>query len=437
VTRLYSATVSRNAVRYVFDKRLHRHHIVDDLFIEYEQGLDLSDCSDALLAVPVLVNLAPIVWLSGDTFSVPALDATLAKSLEGIRLELASRYPAASWEGQLVPDRVEATDGTGTNGQEDRVALLFSAGLDSVHSSLALGGRQLLIAGWGNDISFENARGWARIARDIKKFAEIHGHETTWFRSNFRRVANEKSLLAASGLHNWWGQVQHAMGLVGIAAPALSFYGARTLFISGFGSEGATIPWGSDPEIVEAIGWDAVSVQLFGVDVTRQEKTAFVASRFANRREAPPYIHVCWMDPDSNGLNCCRCQKCLRTAVSLAVEDECYERYGFPISPSETSLRIAGALKTKTLQVGVVDVALWADLQARIKELLASANVEERRRAAPFDWLLDVDFGRYRQEYTKRARLKGPVLRALALAGPVERLARRALRSLRRLRRQY
>lgn len=434
---LFSARIAGNVVTFVIDEGLRRNKLVNgDLVVEYGDETDLSACPESLLAIPALANLAPIVWLSGETYSIPVLDAVFANSLERIRRELIARYPEASWEGKLVPDALErAAETEGLDeGDESRVALLFSSGLDSIYSSLAIGERQLLVAGWGNDVGYENARGWAPIAADIESFARTHGHEPAWFRSNFRRVANEKALMAAAGMFNWWGQVQHGIGLIGLTAPILASSGVRKLVISSTAPEGETVPWGSDPGLVEPMAWGSVSVELHADEVTRQEKSAFLAAQFADRGDYRPQVHVCWIDPSSDGLNCCRCQKCLRTAVSLALEDDQYERYGFPISQTEASRRLRAAIKTRTLLVGRVDIDLWGEVQARIAELLRSSEPEMRKRAEPFQWILDVDFVAYRQKFLKRARLKRPFLRILRIAPPLERFARSLMRGTRRAR---
>jgi len=434
---LYSVQIAGNVVTFAVDEGLRRRKLVrHDLVVEYGDETDLSACPEWLLAIPALANLAPIVWLSGETYSIPVLDAVFADSLERIRRELVARYPEASWDGKLVPDALETPDAMqgSDEDEEPRAGVLFSSGLDSVFTSLAIGGRQLLIAGWGNDVAYENARGWAPIAADIESFARTHGHEPAWFRSNFRRIANEKALAAAGGMFNWWGQVQHGIGLIGLTAPILAGSGIRKLVISSTAPAGDTILWGSDAELVEEMVWNSVSVELYGGDVTRQEKSAFVAAQFASGDGYRPQIHVCWIDPASDGLNCCRCQKCLRTAVSLALEDDQYERYGFPVSEAEASRRLRAALETQTLLVGRVDIDLWAEVQVRIAELLRSSNPDGRRRAEPFRWILDVDFTAYHVKFLKWARLKRPFLRIVGGAPRVEAFARSLVQATRRAR---
>lgn len=128
---LFSARIAGNVVTFVIDEGLRRNRLVNgDLVVEYGDETDLSACPESLLAIPALANLAPIVWLSGETYSIPVLDAVFANSLERIRRELIARYPEASWEGKLVPDALErAAETEGLDeGDESRVALLFSSG---------------------------------------------------------------------------------------------------------------------------------------------------------------------------------------------------------------------------------------------------------------------------------------------------------------------
>ncbi|HVM12392.1 MAG TPA: hypothetical protein VM638_07955, partial [Actinomycetota bacterium] len=51
----------------------------DDLWAEYE-GISLEQVPRWVLELPFLLNVAPVVWLSGRRFTVPELDEELASS---------------------------------------------------------------------------------------------------------------------------------------------------------------------------------------------------------------------------------------------------------------------------------------------------------------------------------------------------------------------
>jgi len=72
--------------------------------------------------------------------------------------------------------------------------------------------------------------------------------------------------------------------------------------------------WGSDPRIDHLLSTETLQIVHDGATANRFEKTAVVAEW----PEAYSRLRVCWEKPD--GLkNCCRCNKCIRTMISLAL----------------------------------------------------------------------------------------------------------------------
>jgi hypothetical protein len=434
VTPLYIAEVEETRVRYRFPDSLLGAEVLQDLVVEYSGAVDLTTSSPSTLAIPVVANLAPVIWATGATYTVPVLDSVAVESLERLRTVLADRYPKIDWSGEIHPDAVEQAAVSVEDSADPRsVALLFSGGLDSVYSSMAIPEPQLLITGWGNDISDENEVGWEAMYADAAAFARAHGHRSEWFRTNFRRVLDERRLRNLTGL-NWWGEVQHGVGIVAVTAPLVASLDIQEIYLAGTTPSTYSVPWGSDEAVVEAFHWGPVRVAVQGAKVERQAKAAFVASRFSAGTGKRPILHVCWEHPDSAGANCCRCQKCLRTAIALAIEDEDYQEYGFPVSPEEIEKRVRSAMATRTLRMTPIDVRLWGEVQQRLRNLLAARDNSTEPRVRPFEWVVDLDLESYRKLYRRRARVKGPIVHAMHRVPKLERIGRKTVRSLRRLR---
>jgi hypothetical protein len=71
------------------------------------------------------------------------------------------------------------------------------------------------------------------------------------------------------------------------------------------------IPWGSDPRVDHLLSTETLEIVHDGASITRVEKTAVIA----RWPETFTQLRVCWA---KNGLNnCSRCEKCIRTMITL------------------------------------------------------------------------------------------------------------------------
>jgi hypothetical protein len=81
-----------------------------------------------------------------------------------------------------------------------------------------------------------------------------------------------------------------------------------------------------------------------------------------------------------------------------------------------------------------IDVRLWGEVQQRLRNLLAARDNSTEPRVRPFEWVVDLDLESYRKLYRRRARVKGPIVHAMHRVPKLERIGRKTVRSLRRLR---
>jgi hypothetical protein len=206
--------------------------LLGDFFAEYEPGEGLMDTPPALLDIPFVLNVAPIVWASGREYVVDQMDETLFEHLDTLRDVLRHMYPGLDWAGRILADELvssDAPDGA------DREALLFSGGLDSVFSALnhARESKQLLVTVWGADVRLSSRQGWQRVRADTEAFGATFNYEPAFIRSNLRECLDYRLLNSLSPqTPNWWGWVQHGMGLAGLTAPLLWSRRCSTLCIA-------------------------------------------------------------------------------------------------------------------------------------------------------------------------------------------------------------
>ena len=106
-----------------------------------------------------------------------------------------------------------------------------------------------------------------------------------------------------------WG-LFHGSALIG-SALALGG-GVRRFYVPAAHTEGHLFPLGSDPRIDPLLSTEALEVVHDGADVTRVQKTAVIGGW-------PPTfgrLRVC-VSYDPTVPNCCRCEKCVRTMMTL------------------------------------------------------------------------------------------------------------------------
>lgn len=105
-----------------------------------------------------------------------------------------------------------------------------------------------------------------------------------------------------------WG-LFHGTSLIGLAH--VMGRGMEKFYVPASHTYKDLIPWGTDPRIDHLLSTESLEVIHDGAGFTRVEKTE-VLSRWP---ETYDKLKVC--SPGDSTLNCCQCEKCLRTMVTL------------------------------------------------------------------------------------------------------------------------
>jgi len=214
--------------------------------------------------------------------------------------------------------------------------LLYSGGLDAAASLLANRGRVGLLASVrGADVPLAAEELWALLDRTIAGTDVARGVERAVITSNFRSFPVDRRLnhdFIRDISPDWWGRVHHGMGLLCLLAPLTAVRGLSRVYIASSHSAGFRVPWGSSPELDALVRWSAVSVVHDGFDLTRQGKIArWVAPELRSGHDVT--MRVCSKPTAGPGnLNCCSCEKCIRTASGLIVEGVDPAVAGLPVT---------------------------------------------------------------------------------------------------------
>jgi hypothetical protein len=169
-----------------------------------------------------------------------------------------------------------------------------------------------------------------------------------------------------------WATV-HGAPLAGISFLFNGLF--NTYFIPSTHEYDYVTPMGSDPRIVPLLATEGISVLLEGASLTRVEKTFYV-SNFDFTYDS---LRVCWVKP--NGvMNCCQCEKCLRTMLELDLSGKLESYSTFPDKAFKEKVRRLWS-KTKSQQSYFHDIAKKAkelgryDVVALVNQTLGYSKI--------------------------------------------------------------
>lgn len=329
--KLNKIEVLSNKIHYIFSvsTNLKRYFSGNNFIIEYPR--DISSVPKAVLAVPFVCNVLPVIWLENAELQISELDADFYNSIPEFKKGYINMYPDAEFKGKLIVDNIVECRKLNQNG----VGTLFSGGLDATTTFLRhLNEKPDLISIWGSDITFDNIKGWKPVQNAIDEVAVRYDVDHFNIRSSFREFDKEWELEKTykNELHDgWWHGVKHGIGLLGHAAPIIWIQGIKTLYIaSTYSPADGKVTCASDPTIDNYVRFCGCQVMHDGFELGRQGKAKYLVSYHKANPEKNIKLHVCW--ESKNGGNCCHCEKCYRTMAAIWIEGDDPKEYGFEYS---------------------------------------------------------------------------------------------------------
>ncbi|HEX6644099.1 MAG TPA: hypothetical protein VF037_05450 [Gemmatimonadales bacterium] len=208
-------------------------------------------------------------------------------------------------------------------------ALCFSGGVDSFFTLLRRpGGVDLLVAAHGFDIPLVDVARMSRFHDGMNEVAAELGVRTAVVRTNLRE---HREFLGA----NWTRTHGGALAALGHALGGA----AERLVVSSSCTRRDPYPWGSHFELDPLWSSGRLTIEHFGESLGRGEKLGLIGNDPLVQR----HLRVCW-ENRSGTLNCSRCEKCIRTEVTLATYG-LLDRFEVFASPTTLADRIDGVAK--------------------------------------------------------------------------------------------
>jgi hypothetical protein len=343
-------------------------------------------CENAVCRVEAQVEGSSLWFESSDTLLRPApeafasallvpalqhnadlvIDAPLDKTWLSNAHELMTVL--GKWWGYR-PITISSKEGnSGSAEQRTATGLCFSGGVDSFYNLLRGQYRvDHLVVAHGYDIRLRDTERMDSFRPSLRSIAKATGTTLAVVRTNLREHP------VFSGV-SW----EHAHGGA-LAALGHVIAGIRRLVISASYPYKLNRPWGShwttDPL------WSSEQLEIVheGASLWRSDKLR----RIADEPLVREHLRVCWENRTSS-LNCCRCEKCLRTMLILA---QCGKLVAFLAFQDKTNLAerldelhaISGDLMR--VYRSFLGKGLDAELSRSLRSLLrrSRANAAKRR----------------------------------------------------------
>jgi len=306
------------------------------LFLNYDSEIAADK---SILNIPMLTTLLPLAWLTGSDISVGELDATFMKSIHRLQQVFSKMYPEVPFTTEINAKKlVENEFEVDPSG---RTALLFSGGVDSTFSAITnIGLKPKLIIIWGiSGYPYpKHHEYWENVMSTYLEFSRRHHLPLHLIRTNALEVLHSRRI--EHDFHKelfdgpLWLRLQYALLTLPLTTP-LSIDRFDRLLIAA--ARHPTYDFLKNPEAMEPIAreikWANLQIQLDGF-IPRVDKIAGAIRQYleVNRHK----LRVCQRHRliERGKLNCCSCEKCYRTIISLILSRMNPNECGFEIHRS-------------------------------------------------------------------------------------------------------
>lgn len=369
----FDYTIS-NELRPFFDNKL-------TFFYEYLIKLNCEKIPESILNVPFVMNLMPLIWLSDAVLFVRKLDKNFYESLKEIKKGFQRVYPKIKFGGRLIVDQLEENHYIPDN----RTTIFFTGGVDATASLInQIKNFPQPFYILGADVKLSETENLEAAQKDIPELLAQFGLSCSFIRSSVRFFFDGIKLsdYFENQLHDsWWHGAQHSIGMLSLMAPYAFMHRIKACIIAASFTKEAEgkINCCSFPFIDDALRFGDTFCYHDGYQMSRQEKINSIVS-YGKRHNIKMNLRVCFMP--HNGTNCNKCEKCMRTIMSLRATGADPNQYGFS-ADSELYKNIHQYLKTHLLY----HTAHWNGIQKEFKKNRSMFENEEDIR-----WIFHIRF---------------------------------------------
>lgn len=359
-----------------------KKYIRQPLLLSYPEEIDLKNLPSSIVEIPLITNVIPVIWLSGNEYTIEEMDEDLYHSLIKIKIFFKRFFYNTLWEGELKPKRLVKNIPPKTN---FRPATLFTGGLDSTTTLFRHFDENPIL------ISFNDPH---KTAID---FSEEHHFDLYKIYMNYNDFLKLTLLDKIScDISKWFWDTSMGLSWVGAAAPFLYAMGIQLLYIpSGFTwrsfifPDGQTLRQPASPIIDENLSPAGLQVIHDPFTMTRTDKMKYISMFCSERSIAKPKLVVCNHHGRSavGYSHCNQCMKCRATMLDILAIGETLQEYGFTLTEQEFIFQFQSHIKDlKTKRGGTY--ATYYDTQKYLKKNIAILLSTYRTF---YEWFTSID----------------------------------------------
>ena len=371
VNLIDAIVVAKNKLTITVNRDFKRQYLKADFFVEYDPDINLEQFDYSVLSMPVIMNVISIIWISGQIYYVDEMDTELFHSLDRVKKVFKKMYPKTLWNGELRARKLVDHPCVPCPNLQQRTAILYSGGIDSTSTVFAhLDKKQLLITAWGHwDLPLNKTKLWETRKAKIIRFAQIHGNEASFIKSNYSAFLNWEYLSRLSPeIPKWRLGAVEGLGWAGLTTPLLLSKGYPVLRIASSHTWLYPYPSAASPYVDNNICCCGLRVEHDQYDMTRIEKIAFIIKTVKEKNLPKPFLKICSVEKKGD-WNCCDCRKCLSSIMGFFALGEDPRGYGMPISLGQAHKKTHRLLAPGKLNA--YTILYFKGVQQRIKDRIA------------------------------------------------------------------
>lgn len=352
---------------------------------------------DSILLIPFVCNVIPLTWLTDSVLILKELDEAFSQSIDDFKRGYAQMYPMLAFKGNIRVGTLVKNDYIPTKN-----LVLFSGGVDAITTTLRHKNEDIeLLTLWGSaDFPLDDVRGWNIQWNNIEYNTSQLKLTPHYMRTNFYEFIPSwseqyKELIVDIGKEgiSWWHEIQHGIGIIGHAAPFAFLNKVGVIYIaSSYDESQKPYTCASDPTIDNNVRFGSSKIVHDAYELTRQDKVGYIVSECVENKYKFN-IHVCLKQYQDT--NCCKCEKCYRTIMSLLAEGQDPNEYGFEKSNIKDILY---DLKYK-INLSEERIFVFKQIQDRIIE--NRANVRESKLV---EWAMKTNLDKINLNFRKILR---------------------------------
>lgn len=374
---------SKNRISYAYEiegewKRYFDKEIL--FWSEYDHLVEYVP--DSIAVLPLLGNIIVMASIFHAVIYTEEVDKDFYDSIELFLEGYQTFSPQIDFKKQQLVVAQRIVHNT-RDSETKKSMLFFSGGVDAWSSLLAhLEEKPLLVSIWGADIAFDNEKAWIRAKNNNREIADSYQLDFITIHSTLRRFINEKELnnyCMEIVRDNWWSAFQHSIGMMCLAAPITYGEITRLYFASTYSEKDEKCEYvtASDPLIDNHVSFAGCKVFHDGYEYSRHDKVRRICS-YSRTSKAPVKIRVCYKSVE--GDNCCQCEKCCNTILSIIIEGYLPEDFGFPYERALLPSYVSSGMQELAKEEKYVFLSTYQHLQTQYRKKYEIKDVPKELR---------------------------------------------------------